>query len=97
MAQCKSFREGTAQELVPYLLQNPHQRFRLIDLSSENGGTLAAQGRPEETQNLATVFAELIEAAKHVAHEVPLPPSDSHEVAFQDALQEKYRKMGLHR
>jgi hypothetical protein len=31
--------EGTATELAPLLARNPNQRFRLIELASENGET----------------------------------------------------------
>jgi hypothetical protein len=96
MAQHSHVHEGTAQELVPYLVQHPNQRFRLIELSMEDA-EMPIDGGHQEEQNLETVFAELIEAAKHVVREAPLPPTDPQEAVFRDALQEKYRKMGLHR
>jgi hypothetical protein len=97
MTQHPQFHDGTAQELVPYLVKRPNQRFRLIELSSEDTEMPSDGDHQEEKLDLATVFAELIEAAKHVEREAPLPPTDPHEVEYRDALQEKYRKMGLHR
>ena len=96
MAQYHHIHEGTAQDLVPYLTQHPHQRFRLIALSSEEEIPID-DSRQDEGQSLAVVFSELIEAAKYVERETHLPPTDPHEIAFQEALKEKYRKMGLHR
>ena len=51
----------------------------------------------DKSENLQQAFADLIEAAKHVEREVPVPLTDPQEVAFSEALLEKYRKMGLHR
>ena len=93
MVQHQHSREGTAHELVPYLIQHPHQRFRLIELSSEEAKVPKAERRLEEKQNLATVFAELTEAANHVERETPVPPENPRDVAFQNALQKKYHEI----
>ena len=76
---------------IAYLVKCP------IELSMEDAEMPTARGHQEKKQSLATVFVELIEAAKHVEREAPLPPTDPHEVEFRDALQEKYRRMGLNR
>jgi len=96
MTQPQYIHEGTAQELFPYLVQHPKRRFRLIELSTEEE-ELVVEGHPEEKKDLKQAIAELIEAAKHVEREEPVPLTDPHEIAVSEALQEKYRKMGLHR
>jgi hypothetical protein len=39
MSQSPAYEEGTSEELVPYLVQHPKQRFRLIPLLAEDKAT----------------------------------------------------------
>jgi hypothetical protein len=39
MSQQPAYEEGTSEELVPYLVKHPKQRFRLVPLLSEEKET----------------------------------------------------------
>lgn len=57
MSQSYPYEEGTSEELVPYLAKHPKQRFRLIQLPSEEKGVkpkgqMIQEGMFPELKNL---------------------------------------------
>jgi hypothetical protein len=59
---------GHLTRACPLSGETPRHGYRFIELSMEDKKIPIDRGQHKERQHLTTVFAELIEAAKHNAH-----------------------------
>jgi hypothetical protein len=84
--------EGTAQEIAEQLRgSNLTGKLKAI-ITPDEYETASTNGTDE---TLDKALASLLEEADRVEHEIPVPLTDSHEIAFGEIMAEKYRKMGF--
>jgi hypothetical protein len=83
--------EGSWEEIKLHDGELAGQRVRLVVLHPGSGTTDGGRGG----QSLADTLGSLIEEARHVQREPPVPETDPYKQAFGEILKEKYRRMGL--
>jgi len=88
----KRILEGTWDELAAHADElRGYKHLRLI--IPEKASTPEEQGI--DGPSLAEVLAPLLEEAKHIQREKPVPLTDPYEIAVSEIIAEKYRKMGF--
>ena len=84
--------EGTAQEIAEQIRGSSLAGKLKAIITPDEYETASTNGTSE---TLDKALASLLEEADKIEREMPVSPTDPHEITFGEIITEKYRKMGF--